>query len=289
MHAVVDAQFVELRPVRARFLGSGWDNDAFLVNGAWVFRFPRRRDAVTGLQREIAAAPGIARILEPLGVTTPRPEKLGRPGQNFPYPFAGHRLVPGVAGDAVPLERLDLAPLAARLGDALSALHTGSLPGVALPADPPSWISESLRKAVPEVRAALPADLRKCCEPWLEGRVPPPPPYTGPQRLLHNDLCPDHVLVDEPNGRLRGLIDFADIALGDPVSDLVVFYCWLGRPFVTQLLRHYTPSVDSGLWPRLEFHARALSLLWLGEARQQRAHAQLPKHVAWIRNAFELD
>src|SRR5262245_30695424 len=42
VESVVGAAFPDLAPVRARFLDDGWDSDAYLVNDAWVFRFPRR-------------------------------------------------------------------------------------------------------------------------------------------------------------------------------------------------------------------------------------------------------
>jgi aminoglycoside 2''-phosphotransferase len=290
VHAAVSEQFAELRPVRVEYLGSGWGNDAFLVNGEWVFRFSRQSDAVPWLEREIAVAPRVAAILKPFGLTTPRFGKLGKPGPHFPYAFTCHRLVPGVAGDALPKSDLDVDVLARTLGRALGALHVASIDAVDLPSEsdgPKEWLAR-LRGDGPRVRAALPADLEQLCEPWIAGRVELPADYTGALRLLHNDLCPDHILVDERDGRPVGMIDFSDISLGDPVNDFVPFYCWLGGSFAERLLDHYAPALDRGFPARLAFQARVLSLVWLGETYLKDGESNLAKHVAWIRRAFDL-
>ena len=44
--------------------------------------------------------------------------------------------------------------------------------------------------------------------------------------VLHGDLVGDHLLVDEHTGRLNGIIDFSDVALGDPAHDLLGFWSY---------------------------------------------------------------
>src|SRR5262245_20040456 len=50
---LIEAQFPALRPVFARLVGEGWDNTAYLVNEAFIFRFPRRLVAVPLIKTEI--------------------------------------------------------------------------------------------------------------------------------------------------------------------------------------------------------------------------------------------
>ena len=38
------------------------------------------------------------------------------------------------------------------------------------------------------------------------------------------DLVRDHLLVDEHTGHLTGIIDFSDVALGDPAQDFLGFW-----------------------------------------------------------------
>ncbi|MGI4733103.1 MAG: phosphotransferase family protein [Janthinobacterium lividum] len=44
--------------------------------------------------------------------------------------------------------------------------------------------------------------------------------------VLHGDLVSDHLLVDEQTGCLTGIIDFSDVALGDPAHDLLGFWAY---------------------------------------------------------------
>ena len=81
-----------LAPARLERIGTGWDNDAYLVNGEWVFRFPRRELGARTMAREIEFLPPLVPHL-PLAV--PRHEHVGAPDAEYPYPFAGYRQLPG--------------------------------------------------------------------------------------------------------------------------------------------------------------------------------------------------
>ena len=48
----IGRQFPELLPVMVEPLGEGWDNVAYVVNGNFVFRFPRRGIAIPFLENE---------------------------------------------------------------------------------------------------------------------------------------------------------------------------------------------------------------------------------------------
>lgn len=90
--AAIERQFPALRPARPEPLGSGWDNAAFLVNGRYVFRFPRRHIAVPLIRAEMRYLP----LLAPrLPVAVPMPRFAGAPDSGFPYPFAGYERLLG--------------------------------------------------------------------------------------------------------------------------------------------------------------------------------------------------
>jgi aminoglycoside phosphotransferase (APT) family kinase protein len=73
-------------------LGAGSDNSAFLVNDAFVFRFPRRQLAVELLETEVRVLPALAPAL-PLAIPVPR--LVGSPGSDVPLAFAGDSFLPG--------------------------------------------------------------------------------------------------------------------------------------------------------------------------------------------------
>ena len=73
---LIDDQFPALAPARAEPLAVGWDNAAFLVHGAWVFRLPRRRLGAECMRAELTWLPHVAGHLPvPVSVST----RIGRP------------------------------------------------------------------------------------------------------------------------------------------------------------------------------------------------------------------
>ncbi|HET9324378.1 MAG TPA: hypothetical protein VFO03_10905, partial [Gaiellaceae bacterium] len=50
---LIRAQFPEVEQRSFRRLGEGWDNTVWLLDDAWVFRFPRRTMVIPGLLNEI--------------------------------------------------------------------------------------------------------------------------------------------------------------------------------------------------------------------------------------------
>ena len=96
--ASVESQFPQVDTRRFDHLGSGWEFDVYLSEDGWVFRFPRRAEYATLFERESRVHELVAPALAP-SVAVPRVELWGEPGPGSPYPFAGHRMVPGVPAD----------------------------------------------------------------------------------------------------------------------------------------------------------------------------------------------
>jgi aminoglycoside phosphotransferase (APT) family kinase protein len=81
---LIGEQFSHLRDARIEQLATGWDNTVYLVDGRWIFRFPRREIAVAGVEREIAVPPHLSRRLR---LPIPVPELVGRPSASYRWPF----------------------------------------------------------------------------------------------------------------------------------------------------------------------------------------------------------
>lgn len=281
--AVIGSQFPHIDVSSLEPLGRGWEFDVYLTADGWVLRFPRRAEYATIFDRERSVLELVAPRLEP--VSLPRVELVGVPGPDFPYPFAGHRLIAGVRADHP--DSTPAPSLGTELGRALTAIH--SVPreeARARGVEPDEegsreWFHEaleargSLRGLEPSIDRAL---------GWLESVATVPGPYEGPVRFIHNDLCPDHLLIDPESGSLVGIIDWTDAALGDPALDFVVFVTWRSREFLRQVLAGYGLVVDRNFRQRLSFLARVLSLVWLEESRQQ--GTDVAKHIRWVENAF---
>lgn len=275
---LVDDQFPELDTSYVRPVGGGWDNEVYLVDSQWAFRFPRRAEAVPWLERERQIMATVAAALPGL---VPQFRWLGQPTDDFPHPFVGYRWLPGV-----PAHRAkDLAALAADLGAALSALHEIDPAGI--PPTPPRWEDQPWDTDAAELAAVahrlepmLSPSLLGAARPYLRAEIPAPA-NRGPRRLIHNDLVADHVLVDPATGRLAGITDFGDAMVDDPVLDFVGLITIGDRHFVAQVLQHYTPALPDDLDTKFDWLSRVLTLRWLADAVLDDVHP-LERHLAHV-------
>jgi aminoglycoside phosphotransferase (APT) family kinase protein len=251
--------------------------------GEWIFRFPRFAGIVDWLRREIALMPIVA---DAVSFAVPVFEKIGEPDALFPYPFVGYRSLPGVPCDQ--LHGVDPAVLAGDLGRALGELHAID---PALIAPPPhgqedeSWDWRAMLTRLGEIlRTTLPSDIAAVAAPFIEGSVERPG-VDGPRRFLHNDIGADHVLVDPDTSRLAGLIDFADMRLGDPAGEFTGLITIGPVRFIEDALAAYPLPVDDSFVERIRWNARAATLVWLADVVREGGPHEL--HLTWVRRAFE--
>lgn len=250
--ALIEAQFPALAPARVRRLGEGCDSVAFDVNAEWVFRFPKSAEVA----RQFAIE---SRILPSLGgrlpVAIPRFHFHGRPSPSFDRRFVGYRKLPGLPAirldtGAVPMDRF-VEPLAAFL----SALHAFPVEAAARAGVPVRRLAE----VIPEIRADALADLARVeeadpsapLEVWRRSIEAGVDPVTHPDgvALVHNDLAAEHVLVDQDAHLITGVIDWSDVAIGDPVVDFAGLFHWGGEPFARAVLDACAGDLDDRALP----------------------------------------
>ncbi|MFN2566393.1 MAG: phosphotransferase family protein [Gemmatimonadaceae bacterium] len=294
--SLISACFPTIDSRELRHLGSGWEFDAFLTTDGWVFRFPRRADSATLFEVERRVHHLVSGVLPPR-IAIPRVELLGQPGLGFPYRFAGHRFIEGVAADAVEegvaadaVEPNLLSTLARDISAALGAIHsipehTARAAGVvemdAADVGRTEWLERALELA-PELHGLDPAVDQTLS--WVNQMSPPFARFDGPLRFIHHDLSPEHLIVDSRTGKLVGILDWTDAILGDSARDFVFLVTWKGWWFAEEVLRSYPHPVDQGFRKRLRFMAQLLSVVWLATAQEQ--HSDVAKHVQWVHNAF---
>ena len=241
------AQFPELDVGELRLAGEGWDNTAWLVDGEWLFRFPRREIALDGVRRELALLPRLAPLL-PLPI--PRPDFGGAPAAEVPWPFFGGPVVPGVELAEADFDDGARAALAQQLGRFLRALHSAQV-DVELPVDPLRRADMGFRVGMARERLAELGGAPAGAEDVLEAALALPPPER--LALVHGDLHLRHVLVDE--SVLSGVIDWGDACRADPAIDLVLVWCALPAAARPSFFAEYGEVPEDGL-----LRARVLSL-----------------------------
>jgi aminoglycoside phosphotransferase (APT) family kinase protein len=233
--------FPELGARRVVPLPGGWDFDAFDVDDEWIVRMPKRPEVRDWLRTEVALLPE----LEPaLSVPVPEVALVNDHGAVFTK-LRGKPLASpsNAAADA--------------LGRALSELH--SFPAErALAVGVPDLRGDRWRERhdrrwnewSERVLPLLGGDERAAAErraDQFRARLDSPLAWA----LVHGDLGPAHVLC--AGDRLTGVIDWADVKLGDRAIDLAWPLHGLGEAFAARLLRAYG-AVGDGFRERASFY-----------------------------------
>lgn len=221
--ALIRTQFPKLDASRVEAIGFGFDNTAFLVGDAYVFRFPRRAIAVELIEREMAVLPLIAPLVP---IPIPVPILDGRPDGTYPWPFAGYKLLNGSTASSLMLSDADCERIAAPLGAFLRHLHSAGVRdavGDALPGDAIGRLDHARRLPLATDRIAEldSAGLLNDVEPLLEYMAQHPPAVCTDPCVVHGDMYSRHLLLDGGKN-LCGVIDWGDMHVGDPALDLAV-------------------------------------------------------------------
>jgi aminoglycoside phosphotransferase (APT) family kinase protein len=246
--SLIEAGFPQLAGGQLQLLGEGWDSTVWLLDGRWVFRFPRREVAVPGLRRELEVLPQLAPRLP---AAVPEPVFVGEPGAGFPWPWAGSSYIPGreLADAALGDDRR--ITLAGRLARFLRVLHDTDPAAVGrqLPIDPvrrsdmPFRVEATGRRLAQLQRLGIwhaPAAAKLLLERAL-ALGPPAAPV-----LVHGDLHLRHLLVGDDGG-LAGVIDWIDVCRADPAIDLPLYWAALPSPARRAFLDEYGPVTDEQL------------------------------------------
>jgi aminoglycoside 2''-phosphotransferase len=260
----IEACFPQVQVRDCRPIQEGWDSFVLEVDGETIFRFPRRPETIPGLRKEIALLPELARALS---VAVPRYEYVwpGPEGGDpmYRWPFVGYRKIPGVPLEAGMLEPAWTAPLAAHLAAVLDELHTFpvaraselGVPGGSA-ADWRQEYRETYGWVQQLVCPLLAASERAAVAAQWAGFLEDETNFRFRPALVHRDLCGDHILCDPAAGRVNGIIDWADAAIGDPAIDFVGLLWACGPDFTRQVLASYGGPVDEAFWSRVGFYTR---------------------------------
>jgi aminoglycoside phosphotransferase (APT) family kinase protein len=235
-------------------VGSGWDNCVFRLGDEWALRLPRRGAAAILIENEQRWLPSLRAHL-PLEV--PAPVRLGVAQYGYPWSWS---IVPWIVG-----ETADLTPPDEGQGVVLAAffqaLHRPA--PAAAPVNPYRGVPLARRAVHFHERVAelsLKTDVvdRQLLSLWDDALRAPAD--TAPT-WIHGDLHPRNVLIAD--GRLRGVIDWGDLAQGDRAVDLAAI--WMLLPHVRDRERAMAGcnSVSEATWVRARGWALLLAVILL--------------------------
>ncbi|MGF9663568.1 aminoglycoside phosphotransferase family protein [Arthrobacter crystallopoietes] len=204
-------QAPDLAGLPLRLAANGWDNAMFRLGDDLAVRLPRREAAVPLLRKEQRWLP---ELTAGLAVATPAPLRCGAPSSFFPWPWSVVPWIEGTTAARVSPGQRRLA--AGGLAEFVAAFQRPAPPEA--PRNPVRGVPLPTRD--PQVRRRLAGGLvphaGQAGRLWRE--LSAAPPWTGEPVWLHGDLHPENLILRE--GRLAAVIDFGDLAAGDPATDL---------------------------------------------------------------------
>jgi aminoglycoside phosphotransferase (APT) family kinase protein len=221
-------------PLR-RVRPDGTVNAIFRLGDELAVRLPRRRGPTEPGGRELEWLPRLAPLLP---VEIPVPVAQGRPSDDYPWFWEIHTWV---EGETVPVKEIDAIKAARDLAELIAALQRIDLAGAPLGRGIP--LAERAEH-MPWWFDRFKGDPRARTE-W-ERIVATVPPWDGSPVWHHGDLDVRNWLVRER--RIRGVIDWGAMGVGDPACDVMV--AWkLHSAAARDAFREALP-VDDATWER---------------------------------------
>ncbi|HEY5391383.1 MAG TPA: aminoglycoside phosphotransferase family protein, partial [Hanamia sp.] len=201
-------------------IGEGDNSKAFLINEDYIFRFSKREEVKEQVRREIAVLPKIKPLVT-----------IQIPGFTFISPsmnYVGYRMIKGenLSGKIFKnLTQKDQQNVQKTLADFLSAIHAIDLlqlkNGNLETMDLKEEYHENFEKAKRLIFPHLSQNKREIITRFFIDYLDNEDNFNYAECLIHNDFSTDHILFNTINKQITGIIDFGDIAIGDPDYDLM--------------------------------------------------------------------
>jgi aminoglycoside phosphotransferase (APT) family kinase protein len=209
----------------------GMDTVVFRLGEDLAVRLPRWHRSIERVETELHWLPELSRSWTfPAQV----PLRQGEPGRGYPAIWAVVRWLDGVIAFEEPLRSEAAAPLGAAIGE----IHQPHPPDAPFNDEQSMPIAERdpmFRSCLAEARVKLPGfDEERAVQVWDAGLAAGSDVETT---WIHADLHPFNVISDR--GRFAGIIDWSDMARGDPASDIGRLWLLLDGEDVPTALEAY--------------------------------------------------
>lgn len=239
---------------------AGTDHALYRLGQDLAVRLPRIHWAVGQAGKEARWLPKLAPHLP---LTVPTPLARGEPAEGYPWDWSVYRWLPGE--NAVHARIDDLSRVAADLAQFVHALQQIDTEGGPPDGAPMSNRGGPLAERDAQTRAAIASldsiggqiDADAVTAAW-EASVGAPA-WDRPLVWIHGDLQPGNLLIEQ--GRLRAVIDFGCLGLGDPACDLML--AWTLFAGASRDAFRAALDVDDAAWLRGRGWALSVALIAL--------------------------
>lgn len=238
-------------------LGSGYNCDAFLVNGQYVFKFPKSKKANESLKNELLV---LDYLKNKLPLPIPQIEFSSDTSTIFPYSIIGYKQINGRILTAQIYQSFtedEKESLAKSIAEFLRALHSVDIPETLKELE--DDFVEGLRIDYDDIHSlvydSLNAKAKAFTDFYYQNALSDDDYKAARTALIHNDLSCNHIVIDNDN-HAAGIIDFGDVAITD--VDLEFVYLFedseeeLGSDFGKRVLKYYCHENEGRLMKKIK-------------------------------------
>ncbi len=221
---------------------TGTVNRIYRLGEHALARLPRVSRWAGGIEREARWLPGVA---DRVTLDVPEPLALGRPTVRYPLPWAVYRWIDGTPYADGLVDHVEAArDLAVFVRELRTLDHTGASPTGRAPLGDLDGVTREWVGA-----CAAEVDVTAAERAWTHALDAPP--WDGVPVWVHTDLLRPNLLVRE--GRLRAVLDFGEVGVGDPAHDVAAAWAVFDAP----ARRAYREAleVDDATWARARGYA----------------------------------
>jgi len=221
----------------------GWDNATFRLGDTLSVRLPTGE----GYAAQVAVeAEWLPRLAPRLPLPIPELIAVGRPDETFPWPWSVRRWLSGSPATVGQVD--DFEQLAVGLARFLTALQRIDPSGGPPPGARNGFRGGDLAVYADETDAAISqlageVDADRARATWRQAMAAP---WNGSAVWLHGDISGSNLLVADD--RLRAVIDFGCVAVGDPACDLAIAWTSFTGDSRRTFRRHM--ALDEAMWAR---------------------------------------
>ena len=235
-----------------RVPSSGTDNALYRLGDDMVVRLPRIHWAVGAVDKDLRWLPSLAPLLP---VAVPVPLAKGTPAEGYAWDWG---IYPWLDGENPTADRIaDMESVTkdvTRFVEALRRIDPAGGPPTRRGA-PLEVQDEAARVALAALRGLI--DTEAATTVWDAALRTPA--WSGPPVWIHGDLLPGNLLFQRD--RLRGVIDWSLVGVGDPACDLIV--AWALLPPDARNRFRAELRIDDATWSRGRGWALSIALIAL--------------------------
>lgn len=238
----------------------GLMNDVAVVNGEFVFRFPKHECAFRHIETE-------ARILgflkDKITLAIPDPFYSGPDALAYRL-IEGETLRRDILLKLPEAGRQNVADQLAQFFAELHGIDTSKAGFEIPPADSlvkyEGWVN-AYERVKEKVFPMLMPHVREFTREHFENFLNDPHNFEFEPKMVDTDIPPYHILFGRAEGKINGIIDFGCAGLGDPAADFSVIIYNYGEGVFRRMLKVY-PSAEQYL-ERARFYAGAMEVRWI--------------------------